>query len=46
MLREFTGMSFKEIARLQSAPIGTVLARMHYALGKLRVQLGEERELH
>jgi len=44
ILREYADMSFKEIAALQTRPIGTVLARMHYALQKLRAELQEERE--
>ena len=44
VLREYAGMPFKEIARVQRCPIGTVLARMHYALEKLQVQLQKERE--
>ena len=45
-LREYAGMPFREIATVQRSPIGTVLARMHYALKKLRTELEEERELH
>jgi len=44
VLREYVGMPFKDIAALQRRPIGTVLARMHYALDKLRTGLEEERE--
>ena len=36
MLRHFADMPFKEIARTLNCPIGTVLARAHRALGKLR----------
>jgi len=46
LLREYAGIPFKEIARIQRCPIGTVLARMHYALHKLRAELEEERVLH
>ncbi len=42
VLREYAGMPFKEIALLQRCPIGTVLARMHYALEKLRAELQKE----
>ena len=45
-LREHAGMPFREIATVQRSPIGTVLARMHYALKKLRTELEKERELH
>jgi RNA polymerase sigma-70 factor (ECF subfamily) len=44
VLRQYVGMPFKDIAALQRRPIGTVLARMHYALDKLRTELHEERE--
>lgn len=44
VLREYAGMPFKEIAQVQRSPIGTVLARMHYALAKLRAELQEEEE--
>ena len=44
VLREYAGMPFKEIALVQGRPIGTVLARMHYALEKLRAQLRKEEE--
>ena len=32
-------LPFREIARIQGVSINTALARMHYALGKLRVEL-------
>ena len=41
MLRVYGGLSFKEVSRIQNAPLNTVLARMHYAVKKLRQQLGE-----
>ena len=44
VLREYAGMPFKEIALVQRRPIGTVLARMHYALEKLRAELKSEEE--
>ena len=37
LLRHFADMPFKDIARTMNCPIGTVLARAHRALGKLRV---------
>ena len=40
-LRHQAGLSFKEIALLQEAPLNTVLARMHYAVLKLRAVLTE-----
>ena len=40
-LRHLAGLSFKQIAEVQNQPMGTVLARHHRALKKLRDQLGE-----
>jgi RNA polymerase sigma-70 factor (ECF subfamily) len=42
LMRTQMGLTFKEIARVQKASINTVLARMHYALGKLRPVLATE----
>lgn len=36
VLRHYSGLSFREIAEIMEAPLGTVLARSHRALGKLR----------
>ena len=36
LLREYGGLSFKEIARLQDCPLGTALGRMRTALLKLK----------
>lgn len=45
-LRMQGGLSFKEIAKVQKCSINTALARMQYALSKLRNELGNEyREL-
>ncbi|QHI70632.1 sigma-70 family RNA polymerase sigma factor [Tichowtungia aerotolerans] len=45
-LRMQGGLSFKEIAKVQKCSINTALARMQYALSKLRNDLGDEyREL-
>lgn len=44
VLRLYTGLAFKEIARLQKASINTVLARMQYGLRKLRLLLQEQYE--
>ncbi len=45
-LRMQGGLSFKEIANVQKCSINTALARMQYALSKLRNELGDEyREL-
>jgi RNA polymerase sigma-70 factor (ECF subfamily) len=42
LLRVQANMPFREIARIQHVPIGTVLARMQYALGKIRRLLKED----
>jgi RNA polymerase sigma-70 factor, ECF subfamily len=42
LLRVQAGLSFKEIARVQEVSINTALARMHYALRKLRLVLKED----
>jgi RNA polymerase sigma-70 factor (ECF subfamily) len=45
-LRMQAGLSFKEIAKVQKCSVNTALARMQYALSKLRKELsGEYREL-
>ena len=36
MLRFYSELSFKEIARMRSEPIGTTLSKVHRALNKLR----------
>ncbi len=41
-LRHFTGLSFAAIAEILGEPLGTVLARQHRALKKLRQHLGGE----
>lgn len=42
VLRVTTEVPFKEIARIQKVSINTALARMHYALNKLRPLLQDE----
>ena len=39
LMRSYADLSFKEIARIQRVSINTALARMQYALAKLRVVL-------
>jgi RNA polymerase sigma-70 factor (ECF subfamily) len=39
LLREYSGLSFKEVAEITNAPLGTVLARMSRAVKKLRKSL-------
>ena len=41
-LRHFTGLSFAGIAEILGEPLGTVLARQHRALKKLRQHLTDE----
>lgn len=41
-LRHITGLSFARIAEILNEPLGTVLARQHRALKKLRQHLGDE----
>lgn len=45
VMRVQAGLSFKEIARIQKVSINTALARMQYALAKLRAMLKEDYEL-
>ncbi len=40
LLREYAGLSFKEIANVIERPIGTVLSQMHRALKTLKYHLG------
>lgn len=44
LLRHYSGLSFREIAGIVDAPLGTVLARSHRALAKLRERMGGESE--
>ncbi len=44
LMRMYAGTSFKEIAKIQKCSINTCLARMQYALTKLRSILKEEYE--
>lgn len=39
MMRQFSGFTFKEIAKILGCPLNTVLGRMHYALKNLRREL-------
>ncbi len=36
LLREYSGLSFREIAEILNIPLNTALGRMHYAYSKLR----------
>ena len=44
LMRSVSELPFREIARLQKTSINTALARMHYALGKLRTALSADYE--
>ena len=41
LMREYGGLSFAEIAKATGVPLGTALARMRYAVLKLRKELGD-----
>jgi RNA polymerase sigma-70 factor, ECF subfamily len=43
-LRHHGGMSFREIAEMLDQPLGTLLARHHRALRKLKQLMGQEIE--
>ena len=42
LMRTEAGLPFREIARVQAIPLNTALARMHYAVGKLRQALHDD----
>ena len=42
LLRHYSELSFKEIAKLLGVPLGTALARAHRALQRLRTELADE----
>ena len=42
LMRWQSDLPFREIARIQGVPLGTALARMQYAVNKLRLVLREE----
>lgn len=42
LMRMEADLSFKEIAHIQNTSINTALARMHYALAKLRTELADD----
>ena len=44
LLRYYGGLSFKEIAAQFEMPLGTVLAKVHRGLKRLRDMLGEDDE--
>jgi len=42
LLRQHSGMLFKEIAKELNQPLNTVLGHMHYAVAKIRKKLSKE----
>lgn len=44
LLRHYGCLSFKEIATITGCPLGTILARAHRALGKMRVMMEVDHE--
>ena len=42
LLRFYSELSFKEIAKMRSMPIGTVLSKVHRGLKSLRELMGSE----
>ncbi len=44
ILREYEGLTYREIAEALDIPIGTVMSRLSYARSQLRQALGQRRE--
>ena len=44
LLRQLQGLAFKEIAEVVGVPVNTVKSRMRYALERLQLGLGDQRE--
>lgn len=44
MMRYYSQLSFKELAKLRSEPIGTTLAKVHRGLNKLRELMGSQND--
>ena len=42
LLRQHSGMTFKEISRETNQPLNTVLGHMHYAVSRIREKLSKE----
>ncbi len=42
LLRQHSGMTFKEISKVTNQPLNTVLGHMHYAVTRIRKKLSKE----
>ncbi len=42
LLRQHSGMTFKEISKATNQPVNTVLGHMHYAVTRIRKKLSKE----
>ena len=42
ILREYEGLSYREIAETLGIPVGTVMSRLHYARASLRKELADQ----
>ena len=42
LIRQHSGMTFKEISRETNQPLNTVLGHMHYAVSRIREKLSKE----
>jgi len=42
ILREYEGLSYREISETLGIPVGTVMSRLHYARGRLRKELADQ----
>jgi RNA polymerase sigma-70 factor (ECF subfamily) len=42
ILREYEGLSYREISEALGIPVGTVMSRLHYARGRLQKELADQ----